>query len=94
MSSSNGVNDRKGTTVWDWCCGLRSLGEELGEELLSNGASIAISENDPGRLQIIAAQYPEAKTYGSFSEILVDPGVEGVALATPAEQHFAMAAAV
>lgn len=47
----------------------------------------------PERLGAFAAQYPEAKAYPSYEDLLSDRKVEAVALATPAEQHAAMAIA-
>lgn len=49
----------------------------------------AISE----RRGVFAAEYPGSRAYSSYEEILLDPEVEAVALATPAEQHASMAIA-
>ena len=73
--------------------GCGHWGKNLVRNFSQLGLLAAICEDDPARLRTIAAQYPEAKAYASFSEMLTDPVVEGVALATPAERHFAMAAA-
>lgn len=73
--------------------GCGHWGKNLARNFSQLGLLYAICEDDPDRLQSISAQYPEAKTYGSFREMLTDPMVEGVALATPAEQHFTMALA-
>lgn len=68
-------------------------GKNLARNFSQLGLLFAICESDSSRLQSFAEQYPEAKAYDSFREMLADPLVEGVALATPAEQHFTMAMA-
>lgn len=47
----------------------------------------------PERLESFAAQYHRSRVYSSYDELLRDPEVEAVALATPAEQHASMAIA-
>src|SRR5579883_3256508 len=45
------------------------------------------------RREAVALQYPRSRAYLSYEELLRDPQVEAVALATPAEQHACMAIA-
>jgi len=45
------------------------------------------------RVDAFAAQYPQARAYRTYDEVLEDPKVEAVAIATPAEQHASMAIA-
>lgn len=45
------------------------------------------------RVEAFATQYPQARVYRSYEEVLQDPAVEAVALATPADQHASMAIA-
>jgi UDP-2-acetamido-3-amino-2,3-dideoxy-glucuronate N-acetyltransferase len=47
----------------------------------------------PDRLEAFATQYPSAHAYRGYEELLRDPEVEAVALATPAEEHAPMAIA-
>ena len=47
----------------------------------------------PERRQSFAAEYPDAHAYGDFTEVLEDPRLDAVALATPAERHASMAIA-
>lgn len=54
-----------------------------------HGFSDAVSE----RIRSFSEQYPGVRAYESYEEILRDPDVEGVALATPAEEHAPMAIA-
>src|ERR1700730_11491141 len=51
----------------------------------------AICESDAARLASFSEQYPEARAYKKFREMLDDPEIDGVVLATPAEQHYGMA---
>ena len=53
----------------------------------------AICEADQERLKGFAGQYPDAKPYPSFPDMLADEEIEAVVLATPAEQHYKMALA-
>ena len=45
------------------------------------------------RLEMFSAQYPQARAYTSYEEVLRDSEVAAVALATPAEAHASMAIA-
>ena len=71
--------------------GCGHWGKNLARNFSQLGLLYAICESDPARLDSFAEQYPEAKAYGSFTQMLSDPAVEGVALAMPAEQHFGIA---
>lgn len=55
------------------------------------GYLAGICEADPVRLQSFAEKYPSARPFGGFQDVLADPGIDAVALATPAEQHYSMA---
>jgi predicted dehydrogenase len=48
---------------------------------------------NPGRVEVIGAQYPAAARTVEFEEVLADPSVEGVALATPVATHHGLARA-
>ena len=68
-----------------------------GKNLLRNfheiGCLHGFNDALPERLQALANQYPTARVYQSYEEVLGDAEVEAVALATPAEQHASMAIA-
>ena len=51
----------------------------------------AICEIDPERREQLAQQYPDAKIYASFDELLADKNVAGIAIATPAQTHYDLA---
>ena len=44
-------------------------------------------------LRNIAAQYPDVATTRDFTQVLQDPGIDAVVLASPATMHFAMSKA-
>jgi UDP-2-acetamido-3-amino-2,3-dideoxy-glucuronate N-acetyltransferase len=68
-----------------------------GKNLVRNysvlGALYAICESDPLRLQDLSRQYPHARPYSALEQVLDDPQVTGVVLASPAEFHHPMALA-
>ncbi len=47
----------------------------------------AICDSDTERLDSFKQQYPGTKLYRAFSNILTDPSISAVAVATPAESH-------
>ena len=44
-------------------------------------------------LQNVAAQYPNVATTRDYTQVLQDPGIDAVVLASPATMHFAMSKA-
>ncbi len=48
----------------------------------------AVAARDLGRAEAFANQYGFSKAYGSYGEMLSDPGVELVYIATPHSHHF------
>lgn len=52
------------------------------------GALVAICDKDPKRRAKAAASFPAAAAYESYAEMLADPKVEAVAVATPVALHF------
>src|SRR5690606_11766102 len=54
------------------------------------GASIyAVASKTPGKAEQFAAQYGGAKTYSTYEDVVNDPEVDGVYVATPHRYHFA-----
>src|ERR1700730_6762767 len=68
-------------------------GKNLARNFAEIGCLYAICDSAPANLQALRAQYPQAKAYSSFDEVLADPNVRAVALASPAEKHYAMGSA-
>jgi len=75
--------------------GVVGLGH-WGPNLLRNhhalGALAALCDSDRARLNALAAEYPGAATHGDFDALLADPGIDAVAIATPAATHGALVA--
>ncbi|HVU10482.1 MAG TPA: Gfo/Idh/MocA family oxidoreductase [Phototrophicaceae bacterium] len=57
---------------------------------LSDAALHTVCDINPKALQTNAERYPGVKTTPNFAEVLADPEVQGVVLATPAHLHAAM----
>ncbi|MBR3972788.1 MAG: Gfo/Idh/MocA family oxidoreductase [Oscillospiraceae bacterium] len=62
------------------------LAETLRE--MENVTCYAVAARDLGRAQAFAAQYGFEKAYGSYEEMLQDPEVELVYVATPHSHHY------
>lgn len=54
------------------------------------GVLAALCDGNDETRQSLAEQYPGCRVTGSCAEILCDPAIEAVAIATPAERHGAM----
>jgi predicted dehydrogenase len=71
--------------------GVAGLGH-WGPNLARNFAELAdlawICDQDERRLSSLAARYPDARATTRFEELLDDPGLDAVVLATPAITHF------
>lgn len=48
----------------------------------------------PDAVKHLAQQYPEARAFTQVEDVLSDPAVDAVVIATPAEQHYALGMAV
>ncbi|MGD9782169.1 MAG: Gfo/Idh/MocA family protein [Kiritimatiellia bacterium] len=51
----------------------------------------AVSDLRPERLKPVAARYPAVKTTANHRELLEDPGIDAVAIATPVSTHYELA---
>ncbi len=65
---------------------IRNLADLPGFEL------VRICDADPLRLQSVAARHPRAAPTSDLSDVLHDPAVEAVYLATPVSTHFRLVA--
>jgi len=67
-----------------------------GPNLIRNFAQISdvylsmVCDLDPGRLTRIQKQYPGIKVTTTFSDLLEEPSIEAIAIATPATTHFSL----
>jgi predicted dehydrogenase len=49
-----------------------------------------LCEMNPERVGKFASRYPDARTCASFDEVLADPAVDAVSIATPPATHYAL----
>ncbi len=69
------------------CVGAGYWGKNLVRNLDELGALHSIFDADPDRRAELADQYPDVRVRESYGEVLEDPSVDGVVIATPAETH-------
>ena len=69
------------------CVGGGYWGKNLIRNFHALGALSSICEIDAGRRQQFQGDYPGVRLTADFSEVLADPEIAGVAIATPAETH-------
>jgi predicted dehydrogenase len=61
----------------------------------TNGAAMAaVADLDPKKLELVRKRYPTVHTTTSFQELLNDPGIDAIAVATPVNTHFELGMAV
>src|SRR5260221_13097564 len=65
-------------------------GKNLVRTVAALGALECVCDTDPDTLAAFTAKY-QVRGTTSFSQVLADPTITAVMLATPAEQHFRMA---
>jgi predicted dehydrogenase len=59
------------------------------------GASVAaVVDVDPAKLAIVQRRYPAVKATTDFQDLLKDPSIDAIALATPVSTHFELGMAV
>ena len=59
-----------------------------------SGASVAgVSDLDEKKLETVRRRYPGVKTTKDYRELLADPGIDAIAIATPVRAHFEVALA-
>jgi len=66
-------------------------GKNLVRNYAELGTLAAICDNDPATLERLAGQYPGVEPLKSLEPILDRGDIQAVAIATPAESHFALA---
>src|SRR5712692_3573547 len=69
--------------------GVGYWGQNLARNFYEISALEAVCDADRGRLDAASQKYG-CRTTTSYAELLADPGVGAVAIATPAEMHAAM----
>src|ERR1700689_4797561 len=51
----------------------------------------ALCDSDPLRLRSFAQRHPGARAFGELAQVLADPAIEAIVLATPPQTHHALA---
>ena len=54
------------------------------------GVLACVCDRSPESLESVKTQFPEVEINASFEQVLGDDGIDAVAIATPAEMHYAM----
>lgn len=67
---------------------VRNLAETPGATV------VAVADLEPERLAIAARRHPAVRTTSDWTELLADPGIDAIAIATPVSSHFALGMAV
>jgi predicted dehydrogenase len=58
------------------------------------GANVAaVADLDTAKLAVVQRRFPAVKTTANFGDLLIDPGVDAIAIATPVNTHFELALA-
>jgi predicted dehydrogenase len=52
---------------------------------------VACCDRDPARLALVQAKYPSVRTTTDYGEVLADPAIDAVAIATPVATHYDLA---
>jgi UDP-2-acetamido-3-amino-2,3-dideoxy-glucuronate N-acetyltransferase len=73
--------------------GAGHWGKNLARSFDALGALALICDSSATALAAQQALYPSVRTTSSLSDVLTDPAIDKVAIASPAAQHFAMAKA-
>lgn len=61
---------------------VRNFAELKGAEL------VAVADLDPKKLELVNKRFPAVKTTTDFQEMLRDPSIDAIAIATPVSTHF------
>jgi len=70
--------------------GCGHWGKNLARNFHNIGHLYGLCDTHQARFEQLAAQYPQARRFYRFEDVLADPGVQAVAISTPAELHTSM----
>ena len=73
--------------------GVGYWGKNLVRNFAELGALAALCDADPSVETTYKPKYPNLKFYRDFQQVLSDPSIQAVALATPAVTHYELAKA-
>jgi predicted dehydrogenase len=93
---AQGANGAGSAPVGIAVVGLGYWGPNLVRNLYESSAADLqlICDSRPEALERIGKRYPRLRRTTSFAEVLADPAIEAVVIATPIATHFALAKAV
>ena len=57
---------------------------------LEGATMAAVADLDPKKLEIVKRRYPAARVTTRFEDMLEDPSIHAIAVATPVDTHFAL----
>jgi predicted dehydrogenase len=83
------VTERRPTRVG--VAGLGYWGPNLARNLAELAELTWLCDLDTGRRATFAARYPHARVTGEMDELLADPELDAVVIATPVPTHYALA---
>ncbi|MBI9079209.1 MAG: Gfo/Idh/MocA family oxidoreductase [Pseudodesulfovibrio sp.] len=66
-------------------------GKNLTRNFHALGVLKTVCDKNDALLELFKKQYPDLKIQPAFTEVLTDPEIQGVVIATPAETHFRLA---
>ncbi len=55
---------------------------------INGGTIAAVADLDPKKLELVKRRFPAIKTTTNFQELLTDPEIDAIAIATPVNTHF------
>src|SRR5262245_17369090 len=61
---------------------------------LVRGKLYGVSDLDPRKLELVARRFPSVKTTTDYQDLVRDPKIDAIAIATPVSTHFELAMAV
>jgi predicted dehydrogenase len=61
---------------------------------LSRAKVAAVADLDPKRLELVARRFPNVKTTTNWQDLIRDPKIDAIAIATPVNTHFELGMAV
>lgn len=84
-------NTATSTTPFVAVAGAGHWGQNLIRNFYELGSLKAICETSAARREEVASRYPGVRVVADLEEVLRDPEIKGVVLATPAPTHYALA---
>jgi UDP-2-acetamido-3-amino-2,3-dideoxy-glucuronate N-acetyltransferase len=81
---------RKQTDIRTAVIGAGDWGKNLVRNFAELGALSAVCDTNTDRLHTLGKQYPQARLFTSYTDVLRDRSIQAVVIATPAETHGAM----